>query len=103
MRPDLNQLFRIDNISESLHALEGGVVAFFGVGSDAVTHDHHEVTAMIAVADGGFDATVGGAADHDHCHGSPIRKHSFKFIADEHRRTTLVDNDIIFTWLEGLH
>ena len=40
--PNVDQLFRLDDLGEAFDALQRGVVAFLGVGPDAVADDDHE-------------------------------------------------------------
>src|SRR5439155_24214031 len=101
--PDLNQLFRIHDVAEALHALQRGVVAFLGVGSDTIAHDDHEVTTQKTVAHRGLDAAVGGTADHhDRCRPT-VAENRLEFVADEHARPSLVDDDVVLRRLEWLH
>src|SRR5919106_3737310 len=78
-------------------------MTFFSVGSYAVAHDDHEVVAVEAFAHGGFDAAVGGAADHDDRGCAAIVHNGFELVADEHARAPLIDDDIIIAGLERLH
>src|SRR5258706_9408855 len=66
LSPDFDQLFRLDDVGEALNALQRGVVAVFGIGTDAIADDDHQVAAVVTIAHGHLDAAVGGAADHDH-------------------------------------
>src|SRR4029450_6747660 len=101
--PGGDQVLRVNHITEPFHAFERCVVAFFGVGADAIADDNHKVTAMIAVPHRGFDPAVGGATDHHDRIGSPIREHGLELIADEHGRAPLVDDDVVLAGLKRFH
>ena len=103
MSPDLNEVLRIDNIGEPIHALQRCIVALFGVSADTIADNDHKVAAMIAVSHRGFDPAVGGATDHHDRMGSPIREHGLELIPDEHGRPSLVDDHIVLARLKRFH
>jgi hypothetical protein len=49
----------------------------------------------MSIAYGHFDASVGGAADHHDCISSAVVHYGLEFVADEHRWSSLVDNEVI--------
>src|SRR5512145_3333928 len=99
----VDKLFRFHDIGVARHALERGVMAFLGIGADAIARDHHQVAAIVSIAYGCFDAAIGGAADHDDGDRAAVVHDGIELVADEYRWPSLVDDEVVISGNERRH
>src|ERR671913_1992263 len=78
-------------------------MTFFGISADAIAHDDHQVTAIVTVANSRLHGAGRCTADHHHCPRAAIVENRFELVADKHRRSSLINDNVVLTRFKWFH